>query len=753
MKKIIKLFLMMMLLVGVTTTINVKANGELNFNTDAVTKHTEITSQNVSGMATLYSSTITSYNGRVINPAKLGDHNTYWLEPNQGILTTDLRLVSYSAGSATNWQGKKPTELARIFERENPGWMVLGGTNGDFFYISDNSEPLGTVMQEGDFYKPYDYKGAGHGGLGFFDDGSYIYGNVTTTANEYVQYLGEDGSVQDIAEILNIDTTPSEKGVTLLTRYNVCEFPFKQIQIQDKDLPYDLTDFKVYKITYTTQRKDRTTQKIFVKGVVTEITTNTKTYKINDSESASYLVCKDGSLDSLKLGDTVRCQVKATGEWENVSNIMGFYNVILENGKVVDYSQITDVNRDYVNCNKNRTIWGFKADGTPILMSVDKVGINGFGASYEECGEFLKAAGCVNGFLSDGGGSACLFVRGENGEFKTVNRQEDGNERSDGNALLLVMRKPGFKANFEAERMSVKVNLEKTFEENFNLISSIKVTINNETKDYKEGLVFEGLEENTEYDVKISYKIPAYNDNSKLVDGCLTYSFKTKDFDYPEPGLSFDKATKTTLSFKKDTSLETSSWIQDVVIHLGATTYQMGNNETYTIEGLIAATEYPVYFEYVIVDPETSKRYTMTTEAVTVKTLSYDLPEIKEFKESKKKENSLSVSYEYVDNDNLVEKAYILINGKEKELSSMLGSERFSDLDFTKNVYELTLVLEGHTKEGESFKITSEVLKYDEVKDEKPQEKKKKCGKKSAELIISFLAATSLMGIVLRKKK
>ena len=105
MKKIIKLFLMMMLLVGITTTLNVKANGELNFNTDAVTKHTEITSQNVSGMATLYSSTITSYNGRVINPAKLGDHNTYWLEPNQGILTTDLRLVSYSAGSATNWQG------------------------------------------------------------------------------------------------------------------------------------------------------------------------------------------------------------------------------------------------------------------------------------------------------------------------------------------------------------------------------------------------------------------------------------------------------------------------------------------------------------------------------------------------------------------------------------------------------------------------------------------------------------------------
>ena len=110
------------------------------------------------------------------------------------------------------------------------------------------------------------------------------------------------------------------------------------------------------------------------------------------------------------------------------------------------------------------------------------------------------------------------------------------------------------------------------------------------------------------------------------------------------------------------------------------------------------------------------------------------------------------INYSYT-TDTILGILCILINGKEKELSSMLGSERFSDLDFTKNVYELTLVLEGHTKEGESFKITSEVLKYDEVKDEKPQEKKKKCGKKSAELIISFLAATSLMGIVLRKKK
>ena len=45
----------------------------------------------------------------------------------------------------------------RIYEKENPGWIVVGGINGDFFWITDNCEIQGTSMQEGDFYKPYDY--------------------------------------------------------------------------------------------------------------------------------------------------------------------------------------------------------------------------------------------------------------------------------------------------------------------------------------------------------------------------------------------------------------------------------------------------------------------------------------------------------------------------------------------------------------------------------------------------------------------
>ena len=136
-------------------------------------------------------------------------------------------------------------------------------------------------------------------------------------------------------EIKAIDKTPVESGVSLLTRYDITTSPYAEVDVLDTALDYDLSDYKVYTITYETQRLDRGTKKVFVKGIVTDITTNQKTYKINDPDNVSYLVSKDGSLDSLQIGDEIRCQCKTTGNWEGVSNITMAYNQVLKNGNVV----------------------------------------------------------------------------------------------------------------------------------------------------------------------------------------------------------------------------------------------------------------------------------------------------------------------------------------------------------------------------------------------------------------------------------
>ncbi|MBR6517249.1 MAG: phosphodiester glycosidase family protein [Bacilli bacterium] len=756
MKKVFKFFVFGILLSCLTAFVTVSAAGKLNYNTQAIKSHTPIVSTDLFGVATLNQSAISTYNGRVISENKLAVHQTSWVELNTSIKDSNIRVVNYTSGSATHWQGKKPSELAAIYEKENPGWIVVAGINGDFFHISDNDEICGTSMQEGDFYKSYKWDTQGHMALGFFDDGSYITGIVEATSNEYVQILKNDGSYEDVCEIKAIDKAPVESGVSLLTRYDITTSPYAEVDVLDTALDYDLSDYKVYTITYETQRLDRGTKKVFVKGIVTDITTNQKTYKINDPDNVSYLVCKDGSLDTLQIGDEIRCQCKTTGNWEGVSNITMAYNQVLKNGNVVDYANITDVNTGYVNCNKNRTVMGFKVDGSPMFMSIEK---GTYGAAYEECGEILKAAGCEQGFLFDGGGSACLFVRTEQGTFKTINKQEDGNERSDGNAVFFVMRDPGFKAKVESvDRFSATVKLDVTNQTYFGEVSNIKVKIGDKTVAYKDGGVkVEGLNENTAYTAIISYDMKKHNDPTKTVTAYEQVSFETKDFVFPEPGLSVVGSTHDTISVKKDMSLSTASWITDVIVHIGDSKFEMGNKETFDCTELYKDVEYDVYFEYTIVDPASDKTYTLTTEPVKVKTKAFCVPTIIKFEEGRKSSSSVTIAYEYLDEDKVVENAYILVNGENvKEISTKSGNTTITGLDFENESYEIKLVIEYLDEAEKVIKVESDTLEYKVVTPEpKPEPAKPKggCGKKGVELFVSLMAASAVIGILLRKRK
>ena len=759
MKRLFKSLLVFVLFVSLSAVFVVKANPTINFKSEAIKSYTDVVTTDLYGVATINQTTITSYNKRVIQSSKLADHKTHWIEPNVSLDNSDLRIVNYTAGSATNWDGKKPTELAKIYEEENPGWIVVGGTNGDFFHISDNSEVLGTSMQEGHFYKPYSNYNGGHMAIGFDNDGRYVYGLVDKTDKQYVQILGSDGKYTDVAMINDVDDKPTETGVTLLTRFAICNTPYKDVAYSGT-LPYDVTGYTVYKVIYETQRYDRSgsseakEHRVYVKGVISEIVNNLSTLEIDDATATSYLVSKDGSLDSLKVGDEIRCQCKLEGEWEGLTNITIFYNQILKNGEVLDYNTITDFDTSYVNAIKNRTVMGFKADGTPIMMVVEK---GTYGASYEECGEFLKGLGCVNGFLFDGGGSSCIFVRDNNGGFTTLNKHEDGNERSDGNAMFFVKRDPGFEIKVDnIERFSATVKLDITNQEFFNELSNVKVTVNGVTKDYDaNGINFDGLEETTDYQVKVSYKINKHPEILEVVESSQTRTFTTHSFEVPKHGLSIDKINHDSFVVKKNTELETSSWIQNVIVHVGRGTYNMGNKDEVFCDNLDKDTEYEVYFEYTVVDPASGKEYHLTSNPQYIYTLPFSIPSIVSFEEARKGTSTLSISYEYLDDDKVVEKAYVLVNGEvAKEVTIKSGSISLTGLDYEANEYTIKLVIEYLDAEGKTIKVESDALEYlhEQVTPE-PAPAKKKCGKKSAEIIIAALAATSVAYVFLRKRK
>ena len=708
----------------------------------------------------------------VLDGGVLFSHQTIATNAYNNSLYTNNDVFSYTVNgdnkevklASWSYMGKYATSLvtldriAKDYEAQHPGWIVVGGINAEGYHQQNGSTEISNM-----FVQDYDLIRTGVSSenfkelIGFRDDRSHFIKRVPSFTKTMILRLYDE--VGNTIGTLNVDDTnrlPNDDELTLVTR--------------DIKNSLDFTNYFAVKGSYEFYRPEtffipgtyslsKTSNGITLKGDIEG------EYQIGEefNQFANfYLVTKNSTVkEKILTAKNIRCQYEFTDEFSEASSVVGYMYKLVENGKVKLPTDVEDNSDDFRNgyttsddsftygcayyntTGKERAAIGFKADGSIVLLTAN---VGKGGPTQYELGNILKNMNCENAYQFDGGGSVTFLKRNEMGNFKMLNTPGDGNPRSIATGVFLVVRDPKIKIG-DTTRNTVTIDVPTD-----NTIKNVVANINGKEYKLTQGTnVIEGLEEDTKYDIYCTYDILSHLDNSTYISTrTRTYQTTTKAFEYPDPAFKAIAIGKNIIKVEKQ---NLNDQIFDVIIHLGSSTYMMNDEKEYVISDLISDTEYNIYFTFSVKDKETGKTYTKDTEAVTVKTLSYDLPEIKEFKESKKKENSLSVSYEYVDNDNLVEKAYILINGKEKELSSMLGSERFSDLDFTKNVYELTLVLEGHTKEGESFKITSEVLKYDEVKDEKPQEKKKKCGKKSAELIISFLAATSLMGIVLRKKK
>mgnify|MGYP003515811721 FL=1 len=122
MKSFITSLFIFVLLISISVVMTVSAKPTVKFDSETIKSYTDIVSTDVAGVATLNQTTITTYNKRIIEAGKLADHKSYWLEPNVNLKDSDLRVVNYTSGSNTNWQGKRPTDLAKIYEAENPGW-------------------------------------------------------------------------------------------------------------------------------------------------------------------------------------------------------------------------------------------------------------------------------------------------------------------------------------------------------------------------------------------------------------------------------------------------------------------------------------------------------------------------------------------------------------------------------------------------------------------------------------------------------
>ena len=666
------------------------------------------------------------------------NHTVHWVDFDP---SNDVKVVTYSGSNQDKWKQMTTRQAAADWEKNNPGWIVVAGINGDFFENSGATtyQPTNNFMQGGDMYRAEKSSASNRFTIGWKDDGSVIVGDPAVSSDIYLRIYDDNKEeiVQNV-KINKVNTNPSASGITLYTK--------------DAKSTYDLTGYTVYDCEYEICRISSGGY-VFVKGTVLETVTLGAGSVPGDNHF--YLASKDGSLDGvISSGDYIKCEYVYEGAWSNVQNSVGYIDQVLANG-VPQHRESTDA---FAYTSHPRTLIGFREDGTTVFMVIEGRGKPAdyqVGVSHYESGQLLQAQGCVNGYNLDGGGSSTLIVRNNHGGFDVLNDPSDGSERSDGNHCLVVMRDPGFIfSGIDSTYDNAVVNLRVVNQDYFNTLSNIKVTLNGITKDYVDGGVsFDNVEMSTTYKVEVTYDSPSTYDESVLTNKKYVNYLTTPEYEYPEHGLYVKGKTDSSITIAKDTTLATASQIQDVIVHIGNNTFNLGNNAEIECKDLYQDVEYEVYYEYTVVAPNGDK-FNLTSEVIKVKTNAFKVPSIVSFAEARKGNTTLSISYEYQDIDRVVTKAYVLVNGEvAKEVSVKSGSVSLTGLDFEANEYSIQLVIEYTDEDGNTIEVKSEVLEYlHEVVTPEPTPEKKKCGKKSAELIIAVLASASVAGLFLRKR-
>ena len=482
MKKILSLSLTMLLFCSMllgTIPASAATVGPYNYTVGCIQGIAEPTTKSlVGGSATYYQTLVTS---RMQNEAdRVQSYNTHVV-----VGTSKVKFFAYSAESDDKMgYGLKTTiEIAKDFEKANPDYKVVAAVNGDFFNTA-TGEPESPMIQNGDMLKSYILKDMiGRGIVGVNDTtGEVVYhtiGDAYKEAGYGVDYTF-DGVYQ--IQVLNADKTEIDASYSamLASAPNDTTLSFTTSNVGNGSYAnktvyvVELEEFR--NDTGSHNKNPHSTSNYYAYGKVTEVITGTNVMR-PASGKVYIAVANDTQAPKLAVGAYVKCQKVLTGEWENVSNAIGFKQQLIANGSILFnsmYSRYHHSNKgastnygeeaeyycdcgssktetekwtedlyDYPMCWKHRTAIGFKANGEYVLMTVQRSEGEGWGATYVELATQLRALGCFNAFLLDGGGSSTMVIR-DGDELTTVFKGENGLEgegRVVANAVILAVPK------------------------------------------------------------------------------------------------------------------------------------------------------------------------------------------------------------------------------------------------------------------------------------------------------------------------
>ncbi|MDD3999613.1 MAG: phosphodiester glycosidase family protein [Bacilli bacterium] len=323
------------------------------------------------------------------------------------------KVVVWSKIAGSEIIGGNIIELAQDFEEKNPGYKVIAGINGDYYW---NYNPINAMAQNGDLVKYDNFNEERYLSIGFNDDGTdFVVSKENILEAYYSLTVYDDTKTRVIKEVklAGFNTTP-DSGKTTIVYNNSNEIVGTNCYlINDLDYSINLGSY-------------------LLKGQVTG-----RVDKAYVNNGATIITEDEELISLLNTNPYLRIQKNLKGINDGISNIIGVGSQTLKAGNVQTYTEILDQNDDFEKARHPRSTIGFSEQGDLFIATIDGRQSDMAGANLREEALVMKMLGAEAAFNLDGGGSTQLLIR-ENEEFRILNSPSETLRKVANGVLIIV---------------------------------------------------------------------------------------------------------------------------------------------------------------------------------------------------------------------------------------------------------------------------------------------------------------------------
>jgi hypothetical protein len=355
----------------------------------------------------------------IVGPGTIHHHVTKQAGPyNLNILEVDISnpFISVETVLAKDVLGTGFERTSSMSQRStSTGHTVLGAINGDYFGISDPTNPY-TFL-----------------GNSMIADGEYVFARTTnrslfgiddskTPLIDILNFIGEVSKENEKISIIGVNR---ERGENQLILYN------KFFGASTKTNSFG-TEIKIEPIDELSINSDLKFEVIAKEAGVGSLAIDGMYVLSGHGTTQSFL-------GNVLEGDTITLRLGTSPNLGKITGLIGGGPRLINNGvRPSNFDGLEGFGTSHVNSKHPRTAIGFSEDSTKLfLLVVDGRQSFSVGMTCAELADYMLSIGCYHAVNLDGGGSSTIVVRNQ-----IANSSSDGSERSVGNAILIVSSAP-----------------------------------------------------------------------------------------------------------------------------------------------------------------------------------------------------------------------------------------------------------------------------------------------------------------------